>query len=57
VAAVVGRRAAPGSQVVRWLRHPDGRAYPLLALPWRGAFSHAVAPQPARMPERLRVDA
>jgi len=50
VAEVVGRPGAPGSRAIRWLRHPDGRSYPLVILPWQGAFSRAVAPQPARMP-------
>ncbi|HLZ69986.1 MAG TPA: CoA transferase [Dehalococcoidia bacterium] len=50
VAEVAGRPGAPGSRAVRWLRHPDGRSYPLVVLPWRGAFSRGVAPRPVQMP-------
>ncbi len=53
VAQVVGRPRAPGSRAVRWLRHPDGRSYPLVVLPWRGAFSRGLAPRPAEMPRPL----
>ncbi|HZQ38603.1 MAG TPA: CoA transferase [Dehalococcoidia bacterium] len=53
VAEVVGRPRAAGSRAVRWLRHPDGRSYPLVVLPWRGAFSRATAPRPAQMPRPL----
>ena len=53
VAEVVGLPDAPGSWATRWLRHPDGRDYPLVGLPWHGAFSAAVPIEAARMPEPL----
>jgi crotonobetainyl-CoA:carnitine CoA-transferase CaiB-like acyl-CoA transferase len=56
VAGVVGRPDAPGSGAIRWLRHPDGRDYPLVGLPWQGAFSAAVPIEAARMPEPLDTD-
>jgi crotonobetainyl-CoA:carnitine CoA-transferase CaiB-like acyl-CoA transferase len=57
VAEVVGQPDAPGSRAIRWLRHPDGRDYPLVGLPWHGAFSAAVPVEAARMPEPLAAEA
>jgi crotonobetainyl-CoA:carnitine CoA-transferase CaiB-like acyl-CoA transferase len=56
VAEVVGQPDAPGSRAIRWLRHPDGRDYPLVGLPWQGAFSAAVPIEAARMPEPLATE-
>jgi len=53
VAEVVGQPGSPGSRATRWLRHPDGRDYPLVGLPWHGAFRAAVPVEAARMPEPL----
>jgi len=50
---VVGQPDEPGSRSFRWVLHPDGKRYPLVVLPWRGAFSAAVEPQPAEMPTPL----
>lgn len=53
VTQVVGNAHAPGSRAIRWVRHPDGRDYPLVVLPWKGAFSAAIEPVPAAMPQPL----
>lgn len=53
VAEVVGGVTSPGSRAIRWVLHPDGRWYPLVGLPWDGAFSAAVEPAPAEMPRQL----
>ncbi|MHB8576607.1 MAG: CoA transferase [Dehalococcoidia bacterium] len=50
VPEVIGEPGAPGSRTVRWLRHPDEREYPLVGLPWTGAFSAAVSPAPVPLP-------
>jgi crotonobetainyl-CoA:carnitine CoA-transferase CaiB-like acyl-CoA transferase len=57
IAGVVGSPEAPGSCAIRWLPHPDGRAYPLVGLPWTGSFSAAAALSPAVMPVPLAATA
>lgn len=56
VAEVVGQPDSPGSRAIHWLGHPDGRDYPLVGLPWHGAFSAAVPVKAARMPEPLATE-
>lgn len=50
---VVGAPAAPGSIAACWVRHPDGRDYPLVGLPWTGTFAGLVPLIPVEMPEEV----
>ncbi|MCK9487438.1 MAG: CoA transferase [Dehalococcoidia bacterium] len=51
---VVGTPDAPGSACMRWVRHPNGVDFPLIALPWSGAFAEASPLAPAQMPRDVR---
>lgn len=50
---VVGTPDAPGSIAACWVRHPDGRDYPLVGLPWTGTFAGLVPLIPVEMPEEV----
>lgn len=50
---VVGTPEATGSIAACWIRHPDGRDYPLVGLPWTGTFANGVQLTPVEMPREV----
>ncbi len=50
---VVGTPSASGSLAASWVRHPDGRDYPLVGLPWTGTFAGLVPLIPVEMPKEV----